>query len=43
MWWEAPVPGFSKVFEQYLDIPVVIPVHPLLVTPVGIAMSCKEY
>ncbi|MEQ2675997.1 ethanolamine utilization protein EutJ [Enterocloster citroniae] len=36
-------PGFSKVFEQYLDIPVVIPVHPLLVTPVGIAMSCKEY
>ena len=33
---------FEDVFEKYLGIPVVKPVAPLLVTPLGIAMNCSE-
>lgn len=33
---------FEEVFEKYLGIPVVKPAAPLLVTPLGIAMNCKE-
>ncbi len=31
---------FESVFEKYLGTPVVKPVAPLLVTPLGIAMKC---
>ncbi len=33
---------FETVFQKYLDVPVVKPVAPLLVTPLGIAMNCTE-
>lgn len=33
---------FEIVFQKYLDVPVVKPVAPLLVTPLGIAMNCTE-
>lgn len=33
---------FEKVFEKYLNIPVVKPAAPLLVTPLGIAVNCTE-
>lgn len=33
---------FEAVFEKYIGIPVVKPVVPLLVTPLGIAMNCTE-
>lgn len=33
---------FETVFQKYLEIPVVKPVVPLLVTPLGIAMNCTE-
>lgn len=36
-------PEFEKVFQTIVGVPVVKPIHPLLVTPLGIAMSCKEY
>lgn len=32
---------FERVFEQYIGVPVLKPAAPLLVTPLGIAMSCK--
>ncbi len=31
---------FEKVFEQYIGVTVIKPAAPLLVTPLGIAMSC---
>ena len=33
---------FEQVFEKYLGVPVVKPAAPLLVTPLGIAMNCKQ-
>lgn len=33
---------FEKDFEKVLGIPVIKPLHPLLVTPVGIAWGSKE-
>ena len=33
---------FEAVFQKYLEIPVVKPAAPLLVTPLGIAMNCTE-
>lgn len=33
---------FETVFQKYLEIPVVKPVAPLLVTPLGIAMNCTK-
>lgn len=33
---------FEDVFEKYIGIPVVKPVAPLLVTPLGIAMNCTK-
>ncbi|HHY92805.1 MAG TPA: ethanolamine utilization protein EutJ [Firmicutes bacterium] len=35
-------PGFQRVMEEELRLPVYLPVHPLLVTPLGIAMSADE-
>jgi ethanolamine utilization protein EutJ len=32
--------GFVEVMENWLDLPVVCPSDPLLVTPLGIAMHC---
>jgi ethanolamine utilization protein EutJ len=32
--------GFKRVMEEELGVPVYLPAHPLLVTPLGIAMSC---
>lgn len=32
---------FTSVFEKRLKLPVYRPVHPLLVTPLGIAWNCK--
>jgi len=34
--------GMEKVFEDHLDIPVIKPEKPFLITPIGIAMSCFE-
>ena len=33
---------FESVFQKYLEVPVVKPAAPLLVTPLGIAMNCTE-
>ena len=33
---------FEAVFQKYLEVPVVKPAAPLLVTPLGIAMNCTE-
>lgn len=33
---------FETVFQKYLEVPVVKPAAPLLVTPLGIAMNCTE-
>jgi len=33
---------FENVFQKYLEVPVVKPAAPLLVTPLGIAMNCTE-
>ena len=33
---------FETVFQKYLEIPVVKPAAPLLVTPLGIAMNCTN-
>lgn len=33
---------FETVFQKYLEVPVVKPAAPLLVTPLGIAMNCME-
>ena len=33
---------FETVFQKYLEIPVVKPTAPLLVTPLGIAMNCTN-
>lgn len=33
---------FETVFQKYLEVPVVKPTAPLLVTPLGIAMNCTE-
>ncbi|NPV69148.1 MAG: ethanolamine utilization protein EutJ [Firmicutes bacterium] len=35
--------GFKRVMEEELDLPVYLPVYPLLVTPLGIAMSCAGW
>jgi len=35
-------PGIEAVMEQETGIPVVRPANPLLVTPLGIALSCAE-
>ena len=35
-------PGIETVMEQETGIPVARPVNPLLVTPLGIALSCAE-
>ena len=32
---------FTTVFEKKLKLPVYRPVHPLLVTPLGIAYHCE--
>ena len=32
---------FTSVFEKKLNLPVYRPVHPLLVTPLGIAYNCQ--
>lgn len=32
---------FTTVFEKRLKLPVYRPVHPLLVTPLGIAYHCE--
>ena len=32
---------FTNVFEKKLKLPVYRPVHPLLVTPLGIAYNCE--
>ena len=32
---------FTSVFEKRLHLPVYRPVHPLLVTPLGIAYCCQ--
>lgn len=37
------LPNFEPVFEAALGIPVFLSPHPLLVTPLGIAMCCEEY
>lgn len=31
---------FETVFEKYIGVPVIKPAHPLLVTPLGIAVNC---
>ena len=33
---------FETVFQKYLEVPVVKPAAPLLVTPLGIAMNCTN-
>lgn len=33
---------FETVFQKYLEVPVVKPAAPLLVTPLGIAMNCTK-
>ena len=33
---------FETVFQKYLEVPVVKPAAPLLVTPLGIAMNCTQ-
>lgn len=38
----ASFQGFEKDFEKVLGIPVIKPLHPLLVTPIGIAWGSKE-
>lgn len=35
-------PGIAQVMESELGLPVEIPVRPLLVTPLGIALSCRD-
>lgn len=35
------LPGIEVIFERELGIPVFKPIHPYLVTPLGIAMSCE--
>ncbi|BCV25855.1 MAG TPA: ethanolamine utilization protein EutJ [Firmicutes bacterium] len=35
-------PGFERVMEDELGLPVYLPRHPLLVTPLGIAMAACE-
>ncbi len=35
-------PGFDRVVSQVVDLPVFIPPKPLLVTPLGIALSCLK-
>lgn len=34
--------GFAQLMERQLGIPVFLPKHPLLVTPLGIAMACRD-
>ena len=34
--------GFENVFEQEMEIPTFKPIYPHMVTPLGIAMSCRE-
>jgi len=36
------LPGVEKIFQQETGLPSFKPVHPHLVTPLGIAMSCKQ-
>lgn len=35
-------PGIESVMEEIVGIPVVKPTHPLLVTPLGLALSCYQ-
>lgn len=35
-------PGFAALMEQFLGVPVLLPRRPLLVTPLGIAMACRN-
>ncbi|ATW27979.1 ethanolamine utilization protein EutJ [Candidatus Formimonas warabiya] len=35
-------PGFDRFMEQETGIPTYLPALPLMVTPLGIALSCKE-
>lgn len=35
------LPGVEKIFARALGVPVSKPANPLLVTPLGIAMSCR--
>lgn len=35
------LPGIEEVFEKYIGIKTLKPYNPLLVTPIGIAMSCS--
>ena len=35
-------PGFAELMQKMLGIPTVLPVHPLLVTPLGMALSCAD-
>lgn len=32
---------FTNIFEKMIGIPTIKPMHPLLVTPMGISMNCK--
>ncbi|MGB9661239.1 MAG: ethanolamine utilization protein EutJ [Moorellaceae bacterium] len=34
--------GLKEIIESRTDIPAVVPQHPLLVTPLGIALMCPE-
>ncbi len=34
--------GFESVFQQYTNKNVFVPQNPLLITPIGIAMSCRK-
>ena len=36
-------PGIEGVMEEETGLPVARPINPLLVTPLGIALSCVEY
>lgn len=33
--------GFAGVIQEWLDVPVLMPEEPLLITPFGIALSCR--
>ena len=35
-------PGFAQLMQKTLGIPTVLPDHPLLVTPMGMALSCAD-
>ena len=35
-------PGFSQLMEKELQVPVVLPEYPLLVTPLGMAIACSD-